>query len=221
MKILIDAGHGYNTPGKRSPDGMREYEFNRVVASYAKSLLEKFDDVTVYFSHSDTKDVSLQERTNKANHLDVDCFVSIHANAYGTGWNNVSGIETYVYTTKPTVATALAEKVQKNLIVATGRTDRGVKTGTFHVLKATAMPAIIVECGFMTNKEEVQLLRSDVYRRTCAEAIVKGIKSQFKLKDKLEMTYTVLAGPFPEKTTASELVERLKKDGYQATIISE
>lgn len=220
MKIMLDAGHGYNTPGKRSPDGMREYEFNRVVASYTKELLEELNDVTVYFSHSDTKDVSLQERTTKANRLNVDCFISIHANAYGTDWNNVRGIETYVYKTKPKEALELAERVQKNLIIMTGATNRGVKGANFHVLRATKMTAILVECGFMTNKEELSLLRSDLYRKTCAAAISKGVQEQYKLTKKTtqQKTYKVEVGPFIEKKEAEQLVAKLSKDGYKASI---
>lgn len=227
MKIMLDAGHGYNTPGKRSPDGMREYEFNRVVANYAKALLEDYEDVTVYFSHSDQKDVSLQERTTKANRLAVDCFISLHANAYGSGWNDAHGVETYVYQTKPKEATLLAEKVQNNLVIATGLRNRGVKTANFHVLKATGMPAILIECGFMTNREELNLLRSDLYRKTCAEAIVKGIQEHYKLQPMgkksvepplKEKTYHVYVGPFSNEEKALQLMEQLKKDGYEAVI---
>ena len=88
MKIMLNAGHGYNTPGKRSPDGMGEYEFNRAVANHAKRLLAEYKDVTVYFAHSDSRDVPLQERTNNANRLKVDVYVSIHANAAGNGWDS-------------------------------------------------------------------------------------------------------------------------------------
>lgn len=234
MKIMLDAGHGYNTPGKRSPDGMREYEFNRVVAQYAKQLLENHENVTVYFAHSETKDISLQERTSKANRLNVDCYVSIHANAYGTGWNNVRGIETFVYTSRPKESTQLAQKVQSNLVIATGLPNRGVKTANFHVLRETKMAAILVECGFMTNKEEVKLLRSDIFRKTCAEAIVKGLREQYKLKLKkpveankepvevkkepVEPNYTVQVGPIKAKEKAEELVQRLKKEGFEATL---
>ncbi|PAE20567.1 N-acetylmuramoyl-L-alanine amidase [Bacillus sp. 7504-2] len=234
MKIMLDAGHGYNTPGKRSPDGMREYEFNRVVANETKAILETYKDVVIYFSHSDTKDVSLQERTDKANRLAVDCFVSIHANAYGTGWNEVSGIETYIYTSKPKIASALADKVQKNLAVATGLQDRGVKEASFHVLRATKMTAILVECGFMTNKEDLKLLRSNLYRKTCAEAIAKGLREQYQLQLKPKVTiptpdkknsslpiYKVIAGPFTEKETAENLLMKLKEDGFQASMLTE
>ncbi len=145
MKIMLDAGHGYNTSGKRSPDGMREYEFNRAVAAYAKAFLEGYQNVTVYYAHSDQTDVPLQQRTNSANSLNVDIYVSIHANAFGTTWNSAGGIETYVYTTRPPLALSLAQKIQRNLISQTGLRNRGVKTADFHVLRETDMDAVLIE----------------------------------------------------------------------------
>lgn len=242
MKIMLDAGHGYNTPGKRSPDGMREYEFNRAVANYARQLLVNYKNVTVYFSHSDQEDVSLQERTDKANRLNVDIFVSIHANAYGTGgWNNVGGIETYVYPTKPPLAYQLAQKIQRNLILSTGLENRGVRTADFHVLRETKMDAVLAECGFMTNREEVKLLRSETYRKTVAEAIVKALVDQFKLQPLSKVApapapeqspppttkksaggrYKVQAGAFDNEQNASELAEQLRKAGFDAYIDSD
>ena len=244
MKIMLDAGHGYNTPGKRSPDGMREYEFNRAVANYAKQLLVNYKNVTVYFSHSDQEDVSLQQRTNKANRLNVDIFVSIHANAYGSGgWNDVGGIETYVYPSRPPLAYQLAQKVQRNLVLSTGLDNRGVRTADFHVLRETKMDAVLAECGFMTNRDEINLLRSETYRRTVAEAIVKSLVDQFKLQPQSKSApapapapkpapakaptstrkstgglYKVQAGAFEDEKNAEELAERLRKAGFDAYI---
>lgn len=231
MKIMLDAGHGYNTPGKRSPDGMREFEFNSAVSNYTKQLLTNYNNVTVYFSHSDQNDVSLTARTDKANSLNVDVFVSIHANAYGGGgWNNVGGIETYVYPTKPPVAYQLAQKMQRNLVLSTGLQNRGVKTADFHVLRETKMDAVLAECGFMTNRDEIKLLRSETYRRTCAEAIVKALADQFQLKQKAKQSsaptpapkqnglYKVQAGAFEDLQNAEELAARLRKAGFDAFI---
>lgn len=184
MKIMLDAGHGYNTPGKRSPDGLREYEFNRAVASHAKALLDAYKNVIVSFAHSDKRDVPLDERTDSANSQHVDTYVAIHGNAYGTSWNDAGGIETYVYPTRPKEAVELAQKIQKQLVMLTGLRNRGVKTANFHVLRETYMTAVLCECGFMTNKEELALMRSDAYRRKCAEAIVKGIAEQYHLVKK-------------------------------------
>lgn len=231
MKIMLDAGHGYETAGKRSPDGMKEYEFNRAVADEVSKLLSKYENVTVFIAHSDESDVPLKERTDMANRLAVDCYVSIHANAYGTGWNNVRGIETYIYVTKPKIAHELARKIHNSLIAATAMKDRGVKTASFHVLRETRMTAVLVECGFMTNKEDTTLLRSASYRRLCAEAIVKGLREQYKLKLSGgrsggatfpgKSLFRVQVGAFHERKHAENLAERLLKDGYEVLIKEE
>lgn len=188
MRIAIDAGHGLNTAGKRTPDGsMREFQFNSVVAKYVRDLLSEYKDVETMFVHDPTgeRDVPLTERTKKANDWPADVYISIHANAAGDGgWNNAQGIETYVYTSRPQAAVALANAVQRHLIRATGRQDRGVKSADFHVLRETKMTAILVECGFMTNKQECELLKSDAYRRKCASAIVSGIAETYGIKKK-------------------------------------
>lgn len=242
MKIMLDAGHGYNTTGKRSPDGMREYEFNRAVAAYAKDFLDDYQNVTVYFAHSDQTDIPLQQRTNSANNLNVDVYVSIHANAYGTGWNNAGGIETYILATRYQVAYQLAQKIQRQLILQTGLKDRGVKTADFHVLRETNMDAVLIECGFMTNPDEIKLLRSESYRRTCADAIVKALVAQYELVRKPVQPapapsqpsqpvpspsqpsrglYKVQAGAFKNRENAEELVNRLKNAGFDQFIDSE
>ncbi|WP_071460779.1 N-acetylmuramoyl-L-alanine amidase [Bacillus massilinigeriensis] len=189
MKIVLDAGHGYATPGKRSPDGMREYEFNRAVAEYTRKLLVSYEDVTVTFAHSDERDIPLAERTRKANLQRADLYVSIHANAFSSGWSEPGGIETYVYLRKPPVAYALAQKIQRNAVATTGLRNRGVKTADFHVLRETMMDAVLIEAGFMTNREESQLLLSETYRRIIAKAIASATAEQYRLKKKNARKY--------------------------------
>ncbi|PLT29014.1 N-acetylmuramoyl-L-alanine amidase [Peribacillus deserti] len=251
MKFMLDAGHGYNTPGKRSPDGFKEYEFNRAVASYAKESLLTYQNVTVYFAHSDKNDVPLKQRTDFANSLGVDVYVSIHANAAGNGtaWVDAEGIETYIHTSKPKESLALAKKVQASLINKTGVKDRGVKTADFHVLRESSMTAILIECGFMTSRRDIKLLRSDYYRKACAEAIVKALAQQYGLKAKpkpapakppaakpapampapaepatppskpSEDLHKVQVGAFSDRKNAEELVKQLKKAGFDASIL--
>jgi N-acetylmuramoyl-L-alanine amidase len=228
MKIMLDAGHGYNTAGKRSPDGMREYEFSRKVAAFAKNVLETYENVTVYFAHSDKLDVPLINRTNAANNLKVNAYVSIHANAYGETWNDAGGIETYTYTSKPKEATELAQKVQSHLITLTGLRNRGVKTANFHVLRETKMTAILVECGFMTNQKEAGLMRTEDFQKKCAEAIVKGIAEQYHLVKKVSKPpaqisglYKVQVGAFQDRANAEELVKKLKANGFEGFITFE
>ena len=233
MKIVLDAGHGYETAGKRSPDGIREYEINRAIAIYTRDLLTAYQNVSVFFTHSDKRDVPLKTRTEQANTMNVDCFISIHANAYGDGktWNSANGIETFIHPVANVEAVELAELVQKHLFISTGLRNRGVKRANFHVLRETKMTAILIECGFMTNKEEMKLLKTDAFRKACAEAIVKGISEKYRLKKKSTNNstaqtlsaglYKVQVGAFREKKKAEELANSLKKQGYESFIIYE
>lgn len=173
--LLIDAGHGPDTPGKRSPDGvLREYTFNSAVANLTKHHLTAAG-ITVLFAHDKIRDVPLTERTTYANRQQVAAFISIHANAYGNTWNTAQGIETYVYPTAGTQTQLLANLLHTSLLTASNRKDRGIKKANFAVLRETTMPAVLLECGFMTNREEVQLLLNKNYQQQCANAITFGV----------------------------------------------
>ncbi|MCU6709372.1 N-acetylmuramoyl-L-alanine amidase [Paenibacillus sp. J5C_2022] len=184
LRIAIDAGHGLNTAGKRCPDdSMREFHFNSVVARYVSEELAKYEGVTVRFMHDETgrRDVPLSERVSTANDWGADTYVSIHANAYGSSWNDANGIETFTSVGASATSRKLAAAVQKELVELTGRRDRSVKRADFYVLYRTKMPAILVESGFMSNREEAALLKSDGYRRKVAAAIVKGLADTYGL----------------------------------------
>lgn len=173
--ILIDAGHGPNTPGKRSPDGLlREFDFNSAVARLTKHYL-LLEGIEVQFVHDSVKDVPLLERITFANKQKVDAYVSIHANAFGNGWNEAQGIETYIYPSAGKNTAALASLLHNSLLLACNRKDRGVKKANFAVLRETTMPAVLIECGFMTNQEEAKLLLTKSFRVQCARAIAFGI----------------------------------------------
>ncbi len=183
-KISIDDGHGDETAGKRTPkfaDGsvMKENAFNKIVAGYLEVALKRCGFAVVQTS-PENNDVPLSVRAKRANHANSDLHISVHANAYGNSWNGANGIETFVYNLHDTRSTRAAKAIQKEMIKATGLHDRGVKENpNLYILNSTKMPAVLVECGFMTNKKEAELLRSDSYRRTIAEAICKGVCSYF------------------------------------------
>lgn len=230
MKIVIDAGHGNSTAGKRAPDdSMREHHFNAAVARYLDAELKNYEGVSTKFTHDPTgkNDVSLKARTDAANAWGADVFVSIHANALTGKWHTGGGIETFVYKTNPKEARALAEKVQTELIKASGLRNRGVKVADFHVLRESKMTAILVECGFMDNREELALLKSDAYRRKCAQAIANGLIAQYGLKrkavvvtprapkpSKLTKLYRVQIGAYSKKANADAEAAKAKRAGY-------
>jgi N-acetylmuramoyl-L-alanine amidase len=232
MKIMLCAGHGLHTPGKQTPGGsMHEWEFNAATAQYVKDILVNYENVEVLFAHDPTGevDIPLKKRTDYANQAGADVYVSIHANAAGATWNPAVGIETYVYKTNPASSRKLADVVQKKLIERTGRQNRGVKTADFHVLRETHMPAILCECGFMTNQAEATLLKSADYRIKCAGAIADGLIEVYGLKPKSKPVVASNVGTDaipakrPDKyrlaklidTDDLKLIDQLKKDGYR------
>ena len=176
LKIIIDAGHGPHTPGKRSPDGqLREFEFNEAVARRLKKKLHN-ENVLCIFSHDINRDVPLNERITLANRMKANLFISIHANAFGTQWNEVNGIETFTWINARCVTRSFATLIHQEVIKSTGRKNRGIKQGNFAVLRETNMPAVLVECGFMTNKQEMKLLKEPMYQQQCADGISTGIQ---------------------------------------------
>jgi N-acetylmuramoyl-L-alanine amidase len=203
LKVAIDAGHGPNTPGKRSPDGMREYSFNSVVAKYMRAELERYEGVKVMFTHEDGRDVPLTERTNKANAWGADVLVSLHANANTGRMGNWGGIDTFVFGTAGH-SYKIAQIAQRNLIKATNLRDRGVKVANFHMLRETKMPAILIEHGFMDSTTDLPYLKSDSYRKVCGETDAKSIAEYYGLKRKQNVG---VAGVGPKTNEGVEYME--------------
>lgn len=178
MLICIDAGHAKNTAGKRSPDGsLREYEFNRDVAKRLKAILEKHGLQVMFSCDLEIdKDTPLKTRCATSNEAKADLFISIHANAHGNGseWTDANGWEIYHYKGS-TEGKKLAEAIRAESCTTLGLKDRGLKTADFYVIKYTHMPAVLIEHGFYTNREECEKLKGATFRESCAEADAKGI----------------------------------------------
>ncbi len=185
--IAVDDGHGKETAGKRTPyfaDGsyMTENAFNAAVAELLIAMLQRCGFRTIAVAKEDT-DIPLSVRVKRANQANADAYISIHANAFGNGWNGANGVESWIYDKADAKTVRLGNLIQNALIKETQRKDRGVKkSDSLYVLNSTYMPAVLVECGFMTNKEEAMLLLSTVYRKKCAEGICKALCAYFGVK---------------------------------------
>ena len=210
MKICLDYGHSAQTKGKRSPDSsLMEYEFNRDVGRRLKAILERHGIEVIETVTDDDTDVSLAERCNIANKNNVDYFVSIHANADGTGynWTSARGWEIHIVG-KGGKAEQLAKAIHKHSIAGLGLKDRGIKVSNFQVLRDTNMPAVLIEHGFYTNKEECELLKTESFRQKCAEVDARGILSY------LGINYI----PTEEKTVEKPITDAWKVAEYQKAL---
>lgn len=181
MKICIDSGHSKLTPGKRSFDSsFFEYEFNYDVSTRIKRQLERHgQQVWVQSVENAIPAIELSKRIKAINSKKPDLVVSIHANAYGSDWNTANGWEIYCNDPKKNSAkgTKLANAIHNNSIKLLRLRDRGIKDahGVSSIVTKTIMPAVLIEHGFYTNKEELKKLKSNAFREKCAIADAKGI----------------------------------------------
>lgn len=183
FKVAVDAGHGSNTAGKRTPDGFREHWINVCTASFCEQALRRcgIDVLRVAWDDNNAKDdedvaLSTRQKLIKANKCNVS--VSFHANAYGNGWNDAQGVETLISDKAPGDSRTLANIVQSYLIKGTPQKNRGVKTQSLAMCNCTSLgvkAAILCEIGFMTNKAEADLVKTDRFCREQAEEVAHGI----------------------------------------------
>lgn len=190
VKIALDAGHGINTPGKRSPDGEREWTFNNAVLlacverlnTYQETNILRLDDPT------GTMDVPLTTRTNKANGWKADVLVSIHHNADKGIWGSHGGVETYVQEQTASKASKdIAALIQPRIVNAMGLRNRGVKSKNLHMTRMADMPSVLTEGGFMDSTVDINAMRDNDRLKAQGYAIAEGLAIHFKLKKKEEV----------------------------------
>lgn len=184
IKVGYEAGHGLNTPGKRSPDGEREWTFNDIVArAFANELAlysgvrtKRFDDPT------GKTDIPLKDRTDGANRWDADYYFSFHKNANTSQWGNWTGVETWIYTNASAQSIALANAVHPALVASYGLRDRGIKKGNLHIVRETRMPAILFEGPFMDSVLDIRKLRDKKVLENAGKLIAQAFAKFAGLK---------------------------------------
>ena len=172
-KICIDPGHGGEDNGA-AYGYAEEDDINLSVAYLLRCELEK-RGIDVVMTREADVEVTLEKRCMIANQVRADYFVSIHCDAWHK--ETTSGISTHAYRGGRYATMALADRVQAALI---GRfpdhANRGVKLAGFCVLRHTIMPAVLVECEFISNPETRKFLREPENQLAIARAIAEGIE---------------------------------------------
>lgn len=238
-KIAIDAGHYLYTDGKRCLKSLdanetREWVLNDRVADALATYLEsaghtilRVDDVT------GKKEVTLSERCRRANVWDADYYVSIHHNA---GVNGGSGGGTVVYIF-PNCG-GKTEQAQRAIYVNAvkranlkGNRSSGLAEADFQVLRESAMPASLVECGFMDSSTDIKYILNPEWSKKIALGIAEGIcevfggtvketvKTPEKAPEKASgKLYRVQVGAFSKKENAEAMLTKLKSHGFDGYI---
>ncbi|KPQ35234.1 MAG: N-acetylmuramoyl-L-alanine amidase [Phormidesmis priestleyi Ana] len=170
LTVVIDPGHGGRDPGAVGIGGLREKDINISISRQVQSALQA-KGVNALLTRSDDREIDLAPRVSFAERADADIFVSIHANAISMSRPDVNGLETFYFSS----GLRLAQVIQNNILERTDMRDRGVRRARFYVLVNTSMPAVLVETGFVTGREDAARFRDPAAVADIADGITNGI----------------------------------------------
>lgn len=218
IKVGYCAGHaGFAiTPGKRTPDGEYEWDFNNRVARAFASELSLYSGVASkrFDEPTGKRDVPLKERTDGANSWGADYYISFHHNANTSKWGNWTGVETFVYLNNlNTKSGELAKAIHPVVVKAYGLRDRGIKEKNLHIVRETNMPAILIEGGFMDSTIDIKKLRDDKVLENAGREIARafanylGLKKNVAIKKEEPKVSQELLNP-TGRTIAKEMIKR-------------
>lgn len=182
--IVIDAGHGGDDPGKIGINGALEKDINLTIAHKLKLLLESQDYEVVMtrttgegLYQPGTKNMKVEDMHNRCSIIaeTMPVFtVSIHQNSYPEEY--VKGAQVFYYG-QSKGGEALAKKIQNSMVTRLDPENHRVQKAneSYYLLKKTPTPTVIVECGFLSNSSEAELLTTEEYQNKVAWAIMMGI----------------------------------------------
>lgn len=221
MKLYLDPGHG-GTDAGASGNGLKEKDITLAIAKYIRSILNKaYQDVDVKMSRTNDKTVSLEQRTSEANKWEADYFLSIHCNSFN---GSAQGFESYIHNSlsDSSKTASYQNKLHSAILKQNQLENREKKKDNLHVLRESAMPALLTENGFIDNEQDATLMKDDVWCEKVAQGHVNGLKKAFNLKykpgEKSQSVHKVIAGSFHKKANAKKQVDLLQKEDVDAFI---
>lgn len=226
--IILDAGHGGSDVGA-SGNGLLEKNLTLKMTNYQYKRLKELG-AKVHRTRSGDQTVSSTKRTQIVRQSGADVCISNHFNAFN---GKARGVETiHSYLAKSTFAKNLANAIVKTgglplRRVFTRRLNNGKDYYYMH-RQTGRVRTVIIEYGFIDNKQDMNYFKNDTNFYKVAEAIVKEICKEiglsYKPKDKGSQSsslYKVQTGAFKDKKNAQQLEKKLKKDGYNTFITKE
>jgi N-acetylmuramoyl-L-alanine amidase len=180
MRILIDPGHGSRDPGAQG-NGLTEKDLTIVLAIRTEERLDNYDCHCEIYQHHNVSGMEDMDSVIKhANEGNFDFFLSLHVNSAADA--KATGFESFRYpgedpAPQKAIHAAVAEYVRLN-----GIGDRGMKEENFKVLRETKMPAVLLECGFISAPNDSAKLKDYKFVDKLANAIAWGVVQAFNLK---------------------------------------
>ena len=180
--IVLDAGHGGIDPGtSRSNVYEKNVNFN-VINVYAPEYF-KGSDIKVYYTRTTDTKIALQTRASFAASVDADLFISFHVNAHSNSAVNGTSVYYSASNNKTTASglksSLLAKSVVDQLAKAWNTKNRGILTEKFVVVHNNTVPAVLVECGFITNDSDLKKVKDTAYQKKAAKALFDAVTEIF------------------------------------------
>ncbi len=191
ITVVIDAGHGGHDRGGIPGQSVAEKEMTLDVAQRLRNVLAASGYRVVMTRDSDVF-VPLGTRVAIANSYGNAIFVCIHFNA--TKRAGASGIETYFYSRD---SLPLASAIHYFVTGGAPSANRGVRRRGYYVLRRTSVPAVLVECGFLTNPTEAAYAQSASYRQKLAEEIAAGVRGRNSVGSAMSTTRVATSETIP------------------------
>ncbi|KAB7705992.1 N-acetylmuramoyl-L-alanine amidase [Bacillus aerolatus] len=222
MKLYLDPGHGGSDPGAQG-HGLKEKDVALDIALKIRTVLtNQYKNVEVKISRTSDIFKSLDQRTNEANSWGANYYLSIHCNAAN---GSSQGYEDFIHSNLSDASTTAKYQdiMHAEIIKVNQLKDRGQKKANFHVLRESAMPALLTENGFIDNAHDAALMKESLWRQKVAQGHVNGLAKAFNLQRKTNdsgTVYKVIAGSFKTKENAEERETYLRSKGINSFIDS-
>ena len=208
ITVVIDAGHGGHDRGGIPGQRIAEKVMTLDVAQRLRKVLAA-DGYRVVMTRDSDVFVPLGTRVAIANSYRNAVFVCIHFNA--TGRSGASGIETYFYSRD---SLPLASAIHYYVAGGAPSDNRGVRRRGYYVLRKTRIPAVLVECGFLTNPTEAAYAQTTSYRQKLAEEIAAGVQgrnSVTRSSTRVATAESIPMQPYIDQTKVSHSSHRRSK----------
>lgn len=194
MKLALDAGHYKETPGKRTPDGIREWFLNNRVLVAFENEITKYGVETIRTDDpTGNKETTLTQRTNKAKNAKADMLISFHHNAYQSKWGDHGGSEAWIY--KGRKSEKLAETLLASIVKSLGLRNRGVKYGNMHVTREVPFPSVLLEIGFMDSNTDYPVITNDAKAKEVGKNMAIAFAKAYNLKEVVKPKPTLPTKP--------------------------
>ena len=178
--IVIDAGHGGSDTGYVSGED-KEKDITLEIVEKLRPLFDGDEDIKVFYTRLSDEDIPDTARVGFANEMGADLFLTIHLSSTASGRTSMIGGVSAYYKTGDKDSERFAKKCLKQILGATEALDKGLKSGDDDLLvRLSEVPAAKVECGFITNEDELASLKSDEYQDAIAHALYDAIKDSLK-----------------------------------------